>query len=245
MILLITCLASFSWFLSAGVSSSACIPDRFKSLETLTGVLLPKLLCAVLHVSEEDFVSTGLSLQQTLGWGVAFLGADVDCSFVLFLVENIAGDFKQLLLFKGRNGEADGTREGVASFWSFGMLLVTPGVAILGLSNPPPTEFVDFPSDCVASYSFIKEMQVSEFSNVGWELVVIIFWCLEVLLQGVMSLWTLLTGVLNWRFLIGVLDSGVPVVTEIIFIRKMSLVFADCGLNLAVYKVYQKHCKLF
>lgn len=63
-----------------------------------------------------------------------------------------------MLLFKGRNGEVDGIREGVVSFWFFGMLLVIFGVVILGFLNFFLIEFVDFFSDCVVLYFFIKEM---------------------------------------------------------------------------------------
>ena len=205
----------FCWSLSAGVSLRGCIPDRLSSLtDSLTGVPLPNLFRA--FSGEVHSGSTGLLVQLTLGCGVAFLDVHFDDSFKLFTVW-------KTLSFETVND--DGTRRGVALFLFGWAPAVIPGVTAFC-----PLQFccigIDALSgDDMASNSLVKEMQVfvkSEFSVVCRlslqlrvfdvsEIVKVFVASLVIVLplQGVsMSLFT--TGVLNWRFLIGVLACGVP-----------------------------------
>ena len=168
---------------------------------------------------ETHSISTGLSVQQTLGCGVVFLAVHRDGSFKLFWHWNVAGDETEWLFLTSDTAKDEGTRRGVAVFL-FGW---TPVVTILSVVFCPLVGSDDFTGEDMASNSFVKEMQVfakSESLVVSLRLrvfdvvdsmkVFVASWLTAMLLQGVLILSVFETGVLNWRFLIGVRTCGVP-----------------------------------
>lgn len=113
-------------------------------------------------------VSTGFSVKQTLGCGVAFLSVPFDGSFKLFRQLDIPVDETALMLLS-ETVKDTGTRSGVALFllgWALEMVVIPDDVDFCPIQFCPVGSAV-LAGDDMASNSLVKEMQgfaKSEFS---------------------------------------------------------------------------------